>query len=264
MTTKATIVRLPGSTLVTFKRKSAAKKRGNTLERVVFLDKTNNGLSVGDTMFSFYYATKPSNAKECILGCDNPFPRTEIRTRTLTVRDMRRLSRTVKKRLLKLVRIAGAHRPDVKKTPKTMQAVCNAYWRIIGRKSTAMEAISPIGKKVCFSTPVTISTQVNMQAFKKSSPRIPYHVRKPKPVNPALCRAISAKATISIAGTNQAVTISAGAADYPIWLSLLFGTRLFKSTYQNYLAMVGVDYMFGGSHYIYLALTGATLVASRR
>lgn len=264
MTKKTAIVRLPGSTLVGFEQKSTVRKGGNTLERVVYLDKTNNGLSVGDTMFSFYYATKPASIKECIFGCDNPLPRTEIRAHTLTARDVRRYRRSFKKRFVKLVRTAGAHRPDAKKIPKTKRAVCNAYWKIIGRRSTAMEAISPIGKKVRFSTPVTTSTQVNMQAFSKSSPRVPYDVQKPKPVNPALCRAISAKATISIAGKSQAVTISAGAGDYPIWLTLLFDTGLFKVKYHNYLAQVGVDYMFGGNRYIHLALTGAALVASRR
>lgn len=250
--------------MVSFEPKSAVRKGQNVPERVVYLDKNSNGLDAGDTMFSFYYATKPSSIKGCIFGCDAPRPNTVIHKRTLTARDVRRYRRSFKKHFLKLVRTAGTHRPDVKKIPKTTQAVCNAYWKIIGRRPTVMETISPIGKTVRFSTPVTASTQVNMQALRKSSPRIPYNVRKPKPVSPASCRAISAKATISIAGNNQAVTISAGASDYPVWLTLLFGTMMFKSQYQNYLARVGVDYMFGGNRYIHLALTGTALVAYRR
>lgn len=264
MTGKATVIRLPKGTLVTFERKSPLSKEGRVLERVVYLDRNNNGLDAGDSVFDFHYAAKRSSAKGCIFGCDNRFPRTEIHRRSLTARDVRGLRSSFRKRFLKLVRTAGAHRPYVKRIPKITRAVCNGYWKIVGRKVTAMEAISPVGKSVRFSRPVTARTEVNMQAFGKRSPRIPYDVRRPKPVDPASCRAISTRTTILIGDRRQAVRISAGAPGYPIWLTMLFGTLLFKSKYQNYLARVGVDYMFGGNRYIHLALNDPARLACVR
>lgn len=266
LTKKATVIVLPKGALVSFDRRETVDRDGNKLQRVYFLDRTSDGLTVGDKAYEIYYVTKRGKRPgSLIYGDEAIFPRTEIRERSLTAKDIRRYKADFKRRFRKVVRTARAHRPAAKKIPKFTSGTCGAYWSIIKNKRVVSKPILPVGKRVRFSHAVTLLTRVPENALKK--PRVRYHADNPQAIDPKQCASLQAKTKIMLPGQKMptTATVSAGGvARYPVWLRELFLTNYFKSHFPGYIAKIGVDYMFGGDHYIHLALNNpARLIAEK-
>jgi len=264
LTVKAKIITLPKGTLVSFDRPEIADGDGNKLQRTYFLDRTSNGLTVGDRVYEIYYVTKRGKRSgSCIYGDDpSMFPRTEIRERSLTARDIRIYKRAFKRRFKKVVRTARVHRPSAKMVPPISKGLCRAYWKIVKGGRVVSKPIMPDGKKVRFFPAVSIRTKVPENALRTS--RVRYDFDKPAAINPAHCASLEAATRIRFSGQSRAtrVTVSAGGIGrYPAFLRLLFTTNQFKSRYPSYIQQVGVDYMLGGNQYIHLALNDPAQLA---
>ena len=256
MTRKYTVVSLPKGTLVGFDRTVAVGRNGSKLERTYFLDRNDNGLDVGDTVFEFYEVkTSTKLPGALIYGGDNPFPRVEIRKRSLTSRDIGKYKAAFKRNFKKLVKIARAHRPAAKKVPNFKKGGCSAYWAIERRGRVVKQPILPTEKQVKFSPAVTLTTQVSENVLRK--PRVRYDIGKPKAIDPSRCAAILARTNIKLPGRAavKSVAVSAGGVPgYPSWLMELFKTNLFKSRYSGFIRQIGVDYLWGGNQFIHLGL----------
>lgn len=267
MTNKAKVISLPKATLVTFDRQETVDKDGNKLQQIYYLDRNNNGLDVGDRVYEFYYVSKPGKRADVLIAGDVSLsPRMEIRERSLTAKDIRRYKATFKRRFKKLVKTARAHRPSAKKIPKFTKGKCSAFWRNVKNGRVVSNPFLPGERNVRFNKAVTLTTTLKTILTWKRN-RVRYDSSKINTVDPRLCLSIRAKTKISLPGqaTLTSATVSAGGIPrYPIWMSELFHTNHFKSQYPSYIKQVGVDYMFGGNHYIHLALTDTALVASRR
>ncbi|HEJ83712.1 MAG TPA: hypothetical protein ENO25_04010, partial [Desulfobacteraceae bacterium] len=211
MTVKAKVISLPKGTLVGFNRREAVDKDGNKLLQVYFLDRTSDGLSVGDKVYEFYYVTRRGKRSgSLIYGDEALMPRTEIRERSLTAKDIRGYKRAFRSRFKKLVRIARRHRTAAKRVPKMSRGRCSAYWRIFRNEQPVSTPILPTEKKVRFYPAVTLTTRVRKNALK--GPRIRYDVDRSRAIDPRQCASFRAKTRIELPGqrTATSVTISAG------------------------------------------------------